>query len=369
MDGKTPEDWGNDFTTVRPQFNAFTSALHRLLNDLLGANQIEVAQIESRAKGVESFVNKIRRKNEKYGDPLSEVTDLCGARIIAYYPSDVQLIGDLIEQEFDVDWTNSVRQVDDSEPERFGYRADHYVVALAEDRYRLAEWTGFRELKAEIQVRTVMQHAWAAVDHKIRYKREDLPQSLQRRLYRLSAMLEIADEQFMAIRQESLEVFELYERTLSGGDFDIDLDVLSLRGFMQATKANVHWTLTAEKIGFRHFARSDDPEFDQLSSEESGLSRLLDVLRDLKRESISDIQQILSSADQWGESALSRTLHFSAEAGFTPVAVPEDVISMLILFHGGNLAAVDRTGWRPVLRAGIKDAIREKRASEDKGAS
>src|SRR5689334_4607418 len=197
---RSPAEWGGEFGKVRGSFIDFTKSLETLLEALLEHRQIEVAALECRTKKPDSFIDKIVKKNEKYADPLREMTDLTGARIIVYYPADVARVDELIEAEFDVDWENSSRAGADVEPERFGYRSDHYVVSM-NDRGALAEWKRFDGFKAEIQVRTVMQHAWAAVDHKLRYKREvDIPQALRRRLSRLSALLEVADEQFAAIR-------------------------------------------------------------------------------------------------------------------------------------------------------------------------
>ena len=87
----------------------------------------------------------------------------------------------MIEREFDIDWAYSSRRGEDDPPDRFGYRSDHYIVRTPADER-------FAGLSAEIQVRTVMQHAWAAVDHRIRYKADDLPRDLSRRLFRLNAL-------------------------------------------------------------------------------------------------------------------------------------------------------------------------------------
>src|SRR4051794_35963205 len=106
---KTPDEWGQDYRVLRPSVIAFTADLRRLVGQLLDAESIDVANIEHRTKEVDSFVEKIRRKNEKYEDPLGEVTDLCGLRIVAYYLDDVDRIGELVEREFVVDLENSVR--------------------------------------------------------------------------------------------------------------------------------------------------------------------------------------------------------------------------------------------------------------------
>jgi len=74
---------------------------------------------------------------------------------------------------------------------------------MSDARRDLSEWTAFRDKRAEVQIRTATQHAWAAVDHRLTYKsNHEIPRELQRRFARLSAILELADDQFSQLRQE-----------------------------------------------------------------------------------------------------------------------------------------------------------------------
>lgn len=226
---------------------------------MLAHDGIETAQIEARCKAVQSFTDKIVRKGEKYNNPIADITDLVGLRVIVYYPDDVDRVGKVIAREFDVDADNSLRRGVDSDPDRFGYRSDHYVVRLGQARRELSEWEQFAALRSEIQVRTVMQHAWAAVDHKIRYKGDELPTDLRRRLYRLSALLETADEQFAALRAASEEVRVAYRSSLAQGDFDLGLDALSLQAYLSQSKVMRRWVDAAVDLGYQ---REDEADAD-----------------------------------------------------------------------------------------------------------
>src|SRR5215469_6238650 len=62
-----------------------TGRLRTLIVDLLAEANIEVIQIEARTKAVDSFTEKISRKRAKYKNPLREITDLVGIRIIRKY--------------------------------------------------------------------------------------------------------------------------------------------------------------------------------------------------------------------------------------------------------------------------------------------
>jgi putative GTP pyrophosphokinase len=208
------DDFVRSFESGHRRYENFATRLEQLIVDLLSQAELSVIQVESRAKTVSSFREKVARKN--YRDPFRQMTDLVGLRIVCYYLEDVEEIGNIIAREFHVHEDLSVKKAAELATDRFGYRSDHYIVSLSEARRNLGEWTEFAELRAEIQVRTALQHAWAAVDHKISYKKvREIPKELQRRLIRLSALFELADEEFSAIRIQQVRL--LADQTESVG--------------------------------------------------------------------------------------------------------------------------------------------------------
>src|SRR5947199_8344378 len=97
-------------------------ALDKLLNEA----QIPYLAVSARVKSLESFLEKMGRKG--YRNPIQECEDLCGIRIICYYESHIELIGEIIDREFDVK-----ERIDKSfslGAREFGYRSTHYVVKL-----------------------------------------------------------------------------------------------------------------------------------------------------------------------------------------------------------------------------------------------
>jgi ppGpp synthetase/RelA/SpoT-type nucleotidyltranferase len=360
---KTPEEWGQTFSRVRSHYVDCTHEVGRLLEQILEGKDVQVAQLETRTKDVDSFCEKIVRKNEKYDDPLTEITDLVGLRAILYYPDDVTAVGALIEKEFDVDWKHSIRQGADTEPDRFGYRSDHYVVRLASKRRRLAEWKAFGADRIEIQVRTVMQHAWAAVDHKVRFKGKELPVELQRRLFRLSALLEVADEQFAALQGASDEVVLRYEDSVARGDLDIALGPLSLRAYLDQTGATETWEQRALAVGFVPPARALSRDmFDQ------SVDELLAHLQSVGITTITQVDHFFGHAEAWGDEALAQVVKGTAEhSGLVPsrrkevagqvFAIGPDVLSVLVLISGRDAEAVDGTRFRDDISDGIKSAF------------
>lgn len=167
-----------------------------------------VHSIEARAKTAESFRRKAEKTDEaditkpKYTDPLTQITDLAGIRVIAFFPKSLKLICDAIEKEFDVQWKKDLGEERFTQG-RFGYQSIHYLVKIPSKKTVWSEYKRFDGLIAEIQVRTILQHAWAEMEHDIQYKStEQIPTSIQRRFVALAGMLEIADREFQAVQDE-----------------------------------------------------------------------------------------------------------------------------------------------------------------------
>lgn len=179
----------------------FTRMLNELIKSILDSRSIKYHIIESRTKALESLEEKIERKG--INDVKKEILDITGIRIILYYDDDLDLVEKIISSNFIVDKKNSVNKEKIYENNEFGYLSRHFIVRLNKKRADLEEWSRFIKLNAEIQVRTVLQHSWASISHELYYKkRYDIPRELNRKLFRLAGLFELADEQFLQIRNE-----------------------------------------------------------------------------------------------------------------------------------------------------------------------
>lgn len=222
-----------EYSRKRPLYEQLTSKVNLLINDLLRLNSIKVHSVESRTKEVQNFRDKLMLKSAQYKNPLSEITDLSGVRIITYYQDDVEKIGEIINREFRVDVANSVDKGKLMGPNEFGYQSVHYVVLLSDARAGLPEWASFKNLKMEIQVRSVLQHAWASISHALQYKAEqDIPSELRRRLYRLAGIFELADEEFLVIREEHEKLKRKINIQQSFEDSEIEINIMSLSKYV-----------------------------------------------------------------------------------------------------------------------------------------
>jgi putative GTP pyrophosphokinase len=186
------------FLDLQPRYDRLSKEVAYILSKQLDAFGLEYAAITARAKTLNSFCEKIIRKG--YKNPLKEITDLAGVRIVYLYLADVVKLEDVIEKEFAI--IEKIDKVDKADPDRFGYGALHYLVSLGKTSAG-ARYDDLRDLVCEIQVRTVLQDAWALVAHHLSYKQEsDVPKELRRKLNALAGLFETADDQFDHLRTE-----------------------------------------------------------------------------------------------------------------------------------------------------------------------
>jgi putative GTP pyrophosphokinase len=352
---KAPEEWGKMYAERFSFYQGFNRKLRDLFEELLKWEGIELAQIEWRTKSVESFVEKIRRKG-KYTKPLVEVTDLVGIRLIAYYTEDVGRIGGLIEHEFTIDRENSSDKSVSLDPDKFGYLSIHYVISLSSPRKELREWKDFADAKAEVQVRTVLQHAWAAIDHKLNYKNTlDVPKPLRRQLFRLSALLELADEEFSDLRRRIEEVQEHYALEVQKGELNLEINLDSLDAYLLSRNLFAKWEQTAEQIGFRKSNLTSDYV---LAYKLNTLSWLVTALKSLGILTIEELDRTLGGADEWGNEAIRKIYDNSVKENFTPVAIGSDLIAFLVLYAKRGKLAANIIDVSPYI-APIKSALRK----------
>ncbi|MBL3658271.1 GTP pyrophosphokinase [Fulvivirga sediminis] len=198
----------DEFRKFKPKLSDLSTRLEALLKTLVANESIQFHQITSRVKTEDSLKKKIRRK-EKYSD-LNQITDLLGVRVITYFDDDVDRIAHIISDEFEIDENNSTdkRNTDSTS---FGYKSLHFVVELSNQRLTLSEWKNYVNYKFEVQIRSILQHTWAEIEHDLGYKASsEIPMQEKRSFARISAVLEMVDQEFRALRDRLIE----YETTL-----------------------------------------------------------------------------------------------------------------------------------------------------------
>jgi len=224
----------NEYKNQLKKYEDFKLKIEVLLRELLIQNGLNYHKIESRIKGVNRLDEKIHRKNDKY-DKLEDITDLVGVRVITYLENEVDSIAAIIRDEFVIDTKNSIdkRKL---ESDRFGYKSLHYVVSLSEERKKLTEYSRFKDIKVEIQIRSILQHAWAEIEHDIGYKTEkSIPDSYKRNFYRVAALLETADIEFVNIKKGLKSYEDSIEKTIKAHPENVEINLASLNSYISSS--------------------------------------------------------------------------------------------------------------------------------------
>jgi mutator protein MutT len=224
---KELEQFVRKFERVRPRYKRFAAKLQSTLEE--AARRVSpLAVVQARPKSIASFAEKILRKN-KYIDPLKEITDLCGARVITQLKSEAEALCGFISENFLIDQSNSLDTLSRLRPGEFGYRSVHYVV-----QFDPKKTTGLPKtllsLKAEIQVRTMLQHVWSDIGHDRLYKSGfKVPQIWEREAARVAASLENADDTFARVIAGLEEYNAEFGRLLQKDELDREIALLRTR--------------------------------------------------------------------------------------------------------------------------------------------
>ncbi|MFO7976827.1 MAG: (p)ppGpp synthetase [Candidatus Hydrogenedentota bacterium] len=184
------------------RYHAAARRILRRLQRLIAAQEIN-ASIKYRLKAFDSYFEKILRLR-KSGPPYTVLTDILGFRIICPFLSDLDTVRRLIQEHFRVIETET-KGAEHSFRE-FGYSSIHLMIDLKEEIKARPIFATRRV--AEIQLRTILQDAWAEVEHELVYKSEDtlLDQPIKRKLASLNATLTLSDIIFQEIREYQREV-------------------------------------------------------------------------------------------------------------------------------------------------------------------
>jgi ppGpp synthetase/RelA/SpoT-type nucleotidyltranferase len=216
-----------DFAAQRELYVAFSSAINVIVHDFARECGVQ-AEISSRAKDLTSLEKKLSKK--QHYAALADIPDLAGVRVIVQTLADVRSISDLIAGQVLV--CEDVSHDSFGTSGKFGYGSRHLIIQMKEPRAELLEWQRFKGMRCEIQVRTILQHAWASISHSLAYKEEgDVPVVAQRTLSQVAALIEVGDGLFERFRVDVEGLRSQYAKEAGSADdswrlLAIDLDSL-----------------------------------------------------------------------------------------------------------------------------------------------
>ena len=277
-----------------------------------------VAAIESRIKSYDSLAGKLELKGQKYKS-LSDLTDILGLRVITFYIDDVDKVASAVERLFEVDWENSVDKRKIHEIDSFGYLSLHYICSVPDFPYRF-----------EIQMRTLLQHAWANMDHDTGYKSGvEIPKRYMRNMSRLAGMLELVDEEFSKIRIELTDYRRKVQALVRSGNLDeVPIDGDTFRSYLELNPFN--------QLNKRIAAMN------QAEIQDVPLMPYLLVFKGLGLKTLGDVSLLIK---QYSDGAYQIACY---QIGLTDLDIisssigPQDLCIAYILKNGGGKAGIKK---------------------------
>jgi ppGpp synthetase/RelA/SpoT-type nucleotidyltranferase len=210
-----------EYNERKPLYDSLVSEIRFHLEKCLKRDGVEVYSIKSRVKGFDSFYEKIKRM-EIGSDFFNRVEDLAAVRVICRYLSDLESIKAIMISEFRVLKADTFRT---RSAEHFGYMSDHYTVSLPKE-YSGPRYDEVKNLKCEVQVRTILMHAWANVSHHLDYKKKtDIPSEFRKDFNAISGTLYMADTHFEILRQKTEKSKSKLKRSAELGRLDLDQEI------------------------------------------------------------------------------------------------------------------------------------------------
>jgi ppGpp synthetase/RelA/SpoT-type nucleotidyltranferase len=223
------EDLKEFYSQNMRKYESAAQKIEGIINEIIKSENIQIHSVSRRVKTLDSYL----KKAERYKNPKEEIMDYIGVRVITYVISDMEKVSNIIEKEFNVDKKNSINKSKELGNDRMGYRSIHYIASINDKRKALPEYSSCNDCIFEIQIRTILQHSWAEVEHDNYKYSGELPHEIKRRLNLLSAVLEAADNEFNTISQEIDNYIKYVNNEIEENNLaDIEINTASLREFI-----------------------------------------------------------------------------------------------------------------------------------------
>ena len=209
------------------------------IEDVLSDAGLTYDHVTARVKEWRSLRSKSRKRRPDgmlmYPHPWQDIHDLIGVRVTTYHSTEIPRIIEALTEVFEVR-----RSVDKTAQTRvsgsFGYGSHHLILRVPPARVAPV-LQAYAEQEFEVQIRTVLQHAWAEFEHDIRYKRRGntgkLAPEVDRAFTLAAGLIELADQQFdlIAAQQSATD-------TTAPIDLDVKFTAETLPGIIALLHGN-----------------------------------------------------------------------------------------------------------------------------------
>ena len=317
----------SQYRSLLPVFEKMAEVIPERLKGFFEEAGIIVAAVEHRVKTEHSLNGKLQLKGDKYRD-IFDVTDIVGIRVITFYIDDVDKVASVLERLFEIDWENSIDKRKAHEIDSFGYLSLHYICRIPESSYYDPEHPELNKIRFEVQMRTVLQHAWANMNHDTGYKSGvEIPKVYLRNLSRLAGMLELVDDEFSRTRRELSD----YRRKVQGLVASGNLDEVPLDG--DSFKSYLH-------IGPFDALMRRIASINQAEIQPADLSAFLPLFRAMRFTTLGDIAALVKDYSEAAYQIACFQIGVTDLDILSSSVAPQNLCTAFILKNGGGKAGL-----------------------------
>jgi len=281
-------------------YREFSDRIQNLVQNLIERDDIEIYKIEAKTKTPEELLKGMsgRVSPSSFGD----IPDFVTVRALLRFPEDVGKVEQIIAEEFSIDAERSTPASTLDDPFRFGYPAVSYILSLSEKRTTLREWAKYKGLLFQLDIRTMLQEVWAAVLPKVNVNVDlSTKRKMERKLVRIAALLEEADEGFLSLYEASKGAFPVYKREDEKVFVRKEAPVIDASRvytmeefyswFAERPELLNKWSSTALKAGFPIFVPSAEHM-------RTSFENLYTVFKAAEIDTLSEVEKFIQSLEE-----------------------------------------------------------------------
>ena len=360
---RSVDDWLDVYDEVRPTYGALVDKLEMLLEELMDDEDVDYEWTSTwvlRRSHFEDRLYRALRAEEAIEDPFRDLPDFAGVTVVVSETSDIDAVADLVERELDVDHETSFsaeeaerRREDESQDPPLGYEGVRYATQVTSARAQLTEWRPYAELRAQVDVQTILQNAWARLDHnRPYYEGTSYPPTARLDLGDFQGLIAAADRQYEQVLESLDDEHARYLELVERGELGVELNGESVTAYLEAADAVARLTQIAVDSGLRPLAGPFEAARIEVEQE------TLWLLRRAELQTLRELDTFLHEAEDRAGEILRDIATLSIAADFQPWALPDSIVQWLVLvLNRGGSETIELMRYREEIAAALNTLI------------